>query len=93
MKIAFLTIWNEVIKMNGYLQIILISVVFLQIYTQLGSSKNYQGPDYSKEIEETIKRYGREANQPISKIKQRVFERKNDNFRVLRYFKTSDVLK
>ena len=79
--------------MNGYLQIILISVVFLQIYTQLESSKNYQAPDYSEEIEETIKRYGREANQPISKIKQRVFERKIDNFRVLRYFKTSDVLK
>ena len=80
-------------KMNGYLQLILISVLFLQIYTQLESSKNYQGPDYSKEIEKTIKRYSREANQPISKIKQRVFERKIDNFKVLQYFKTSDVLK
>ena len=79
--------------MDGYLQIILISLLFLQIYTQIESSKNYQGPDYSKEIEETIKRYGREANQPISKIKQRVFERKIDKFKVLRYFKTSDVLK
>ena len=79
--------------MNGYLQIILISLVFLQIYTQLESSNNYQGPDYSKEVEKTIKRYSREANQPISKITQRVFERKIDTFRVLQYFKTSDVLK
>ena len=79
--------------MNGYLQIILISLVFLQIYTQLESSKNYRGPDYSKEIENKIKRYSREANQPISKIKQRVFEKRIDNFRVLQYFKTSDRLK
>ena len=79
--------------MNGYLQIILISLVFLQIYTQLESSNNYQGPDYSKEVEKTIKRYSREANQPISKITQRVFERMIDNFRVLQYFKSSDVLK
>ena len=79
--------------MNCYLQIILVSLVFLQIYAQLESSKNYQEPNYSKEIEKTIKRYSREANQPISKIKQRVFERKIDNFKVLQYFKTSDVLK
>ena len=79
--------------MNSYLRMILISLLFLQIYTQLESSKNYQGPDYSKEIEKTIKRYSREAHQPISKIKQRVFERKIDRFNVLQYFKTSDVSK
>ena len=79
--------------MNCYLQIILVSLVFLQIYTQLESSKNYQETNYSKEIEKTIKRYSREANQPISKINQMVFERKIDNFRVSQYFKTSDVLK
>ena len=79
--------------MNGYLQFILLSMVFLQIYTQLENSRNYRGPDYSKDIDDTIKRYSREANQPISKIKQRVFERKIDNFKVLQYFKTSDVFK
>ena len=79
--------------MNGYLQIILISLVSLQIYTQFESSKNFRGPYYSKEIENKIKRYSREANQPISKINQMVFERKIDNFRVSQYFKTSDVLK
>ena len=79
--------------MNGYLQIILISLLFLQIYTQLENSKNYRGPNYSKEIENRIKRYKREATQPISKIKQRVFERRIDNFRVSQYFKTSDLSK
>ena len=79
--------------MNGYLQIILLSLVSLQIYTQLKLSKNSSGPDHSKEIENEIKRYSREANQPISKINQRVFERRIDNFRVSQYFKTSERLK
>ena len=79
--------------MNGYLQFILLSIVFLQIYTQLENSRNYRGPDYSKDIDDTIKRYSREANQQISDIKQKIFEKRTDHFMTIKHFSTSYAFK
>ena len=79
--------------MNGYLQFILLSMVFLQIYTQLENSRNYRGPDYSKDIDDTIKRYSREANQQISDIKQKIFEKRTDRFMTIKHFSTSYAFK
>ena len=79
--------------MNGYLQFILLSMVFLQIYTQLENSRNYRGPDYSKDIDDTIKRYSREANQQISDIKQKIFEKRTDHFMTIKHFSTSYAFK
>ena len=75
--------------MNGYLQFILLSMVFLQIYTQLENSRNYRGPDYSKDIDDTIKRYSREASQQISDIKQKIFEKRTEHFMTIKHFSTS----
>ena len=79
--------------MNGYLQVILLSLLYLHINSQYKNSYKYQGPDYSKDIERTIKRYSRETNQAIGEIKQRVFERRIDKFRVATFFKKSEKLK
>ena len=79
--------------MNGYLQFILLSIVFLQIYTQLENSRNYRGPDYSKDIDDTIKRYSREASQQISDIKQKIFEKRTDHFMTIKHFSTSYAFK
>ena len=79
--------------MNGYLQFILLSMVFLQIYTQLENSRNYRGPDYSKDIDDTIKRYSREASQQISDIKQKIFEKRTDHFMTIKHFSTSYAFK
>ena len=70
--------------MNGYLQFILLSIVFLQIYTQIENSRNYRGPDYSKDIDDTIKRYSREASQQISDIKQKIFEKRTEHFMTIK---------
>ena len=79
--------------MHGYLQFILLSIVFLQIYTQLENSRNYRGPDYSKDIDDTIKRYSREASQQISDIKQKIFEKRTDHFMTIKHFSTSYAFK
>ena len=68
-------------------------MVFLQIYTQLENSRNYRGPDYSKDIDDTIKRYSREANQQISDIKQKIFEKRIDHFMTIKHFSTSYAFK
>ena len=79
--------------MNGYLQFILLSIVFLQIYTQIENSRNYRGPDYSKDIDDTIKRYSREASQQISDIKQKIYEKRTDHFMTIKHFSTSYAFK
>ena len=79
--------------MNGYLQFTLLSIVFLQIYTQLENSRNYRGPDYSKDIDDTIKRYSREASQQISDIKQKIYEKRTDHFMTIKHFSTSYAFK
>lgn len=81
------------LKMKSYLQIILSSLLFVYLYTKLETSGQYQGPDYSKDIERTIKRYSREANQPITEINQKIFERRIKKYRISKYFKTSTKLK
>ena len=68
-------------------------MVFLQIYTQLENSRNYRGPDYSKDIDDTIKRYSREASQQISDIKQKFFEKRTDHFMTIKHFSTSYTFK
>ena len=75
--------------MIRYFQIICIAILAVHIYTKLDDSKNYRGPDYSKDFEDTINRYSRQANLPISDIKQKLFEKRIGNIRISRFAKTS----
>ena len=79
--------------MNRLLHLILISFIFTRIYTQIENSKNHREPDFSKDIEDTIKRYSREVNHDISDIKQKRFEKRTANFMVIKYFKSSYTVK
>ena len=79
--------------MIRFFQIFCIAFLAVHIYTQLENSKNYRGPDYSKDIEDTIKRYSRESNQAISNIKQKLFERREGNMKISQFFKTSNKFK
>ena len=78
--------------MNGYLQLILIAFLAAHIYTQFENSNNYRGPDYSKDIDDTIKRYSRDANLASSEIKQKLFERKTGTMTISSFYRTPDKL-
>ena len=78
--------------MIRYFQLICVACLAVHIYTQLENSKNYRGPDYSKDIEDTVKRYSRESNLAISDIKQKLFERRDGNMKISQFFRIIDLV-